>query len=373
MMKYWGYILLVIINMRKGCDDIEKRIENAMKLIGNKYNHLTIVGLDKERTYSNTNKYRHVYCFASCDCNNNVKSYDLIAIKTGHTKSCGCSKFNNPLIAEDLTGQTFGRLTVIKRDIERDKNRGAKGGNAHWLCQCSCGNPELSSVSAYGLKNGISKSCGCLASEITAERNRLYSSKYNRPSLYKDNIQEEGKNGVMFWDEAHNNSFIVDKEDAEYISQWYWRKEKPKNRKEGYWVSNAKQEDIDKGYPTTLRLHQMIAERKYGKYDKELYVPDHLNRKHDDNTRKNIKLKTNIDNCKNRSTSKTNKSGKTGVYFDIHKNKWVASITENYKQMYLGSYKTFEEAVEARVKAEKKYGFTCDDIKPEYDYGVVND
>lgn len=33
----------------------------------------------------------------------------------------------------DLTGQKFGRWTVLKRDTE------GKFKDAHWICQCECG------------------------------------------------------------------------------------------------------------------------------------------------------------------------------------------------------------------------------------------
>ena len=98
-----------------------------------------------------------MFCFAICDCNENKKSYDLQAVKTGHTKSCGCSKFNNPLIMEDLTGKFFGRLKVIARDIVRDKNKNTKSGNAHWLCQCSCGNRDLVSVGMIDYEKNLSE------------------------------------------------------------------------------------------------------------------------------------------------------------------------------------------------------------------------
>lgn len=52
----------------------------------------------------------------------------------------------------NLTGQTFGRLTVIERDSSR------KG--VYWLCRCECGN--VVSVQACHLTMGRTKSCGCL-------------------------------------------------------------------------------------------------------------------------------------------------------------------------------------------------------------------
>lgn len=58
---------------------------------------------------------------------------------------------------QDLTGMQFGKLTVIER-AENTPN-----GNARWLCQCNCMGPNsLVIVRAHDLKNGKTKSCGCL-------------------------------------------------------------------------------------------------------------------------------------------------------------------------------------------------------------------
>lgn len=53
----------------------------------------------------------------------------------------------------DLSGKTFGRLTVLER-----ADNSAKG-NARWKCQCECGNETV--VSGYDLRSGKTQSCGC--------------------------------------------------------------------------------------------------------------------------------------------------------------------------------------------------------------------
>lgn len=55
----------------------------------------------------------------------------------------------------DLTGLTFGRWTVIKRDGCKSPPR--------WWCYCSCG--VRASVPGHSLRKGISKSCGCVGAE----------------------------------------------------------------------------------------------------------------------------------------------------------------------------------------------------------------
>src|SRR6266581_8992080 len=54
---------------------------------------------------------------------------------------------------EDVTGQRFEKLVVIKRIANKD-NR------PYWLCQCDCG--ETTEVSTQNLKGGNVRSCGCL-------------------------------------------------------------------------------------------------------------------------------------------------------------------------------------------------------------------
>lgn len=70
----------------------------------------------------------------------------------------------------DLTGATFGRLTVIKR-VENSKHNAAQ-----WLCKCECG--ETVVVSSNNLRTGHSKSCGCARKESTSEWMTKYSTKH---------------------------------------------------------------------------------------------------------------------------------------------------------------------------------------------------
>ncbi|MCI1895071.1 MAG: AP2 domain-containing protein [Lactobacillus sp.] len=65
--------------------------------------------------------------------------------------------------AIDLTGQHFGRLTVLRR-----AGINAANGNARWECQCECGN--LAVVDGYGLRKGTTASCGCLRKELARAR-----------------------------------------------------------------------------------------------------------------------------------------------------------------------------------------------------------
>ena len=54
---------------------------------------------------------------------------------------------------QDLTGQRFGKLTVIDFAYRRN-------GKAYWKCTCACGNERI--VQGYDLASGHTKSCGCI-------------------------------------------------------------------------------------------------------------------------------------------------------------------------------------------------------------------
>jgi hypothetical protein len=60
----------------------------------------------------------------------------------------------------DLTGQRFGRLTVIKKH-GINKHR-----QVQWLCQCDCGN--LCTPLGMCLRKNNTRSCGCLAKKSIA-------------------------------------------------------------------------------------------------------------------------------------------------------------------------------------------------------------
>lgn len=68
----------------------------------------------------------------------------------------------------DLTGQRFGRWTVVKR-AEKPSPYISFGG-AWWLCKCDCGEEHI--VRGTNLRNGQSVSCGCYMRERVAAANK---------------------------------------------------------------------------------------------------------------------------------------------------------------------------------------------------------
>ena len=91
-----------------------------------------------------------------CECGKEcIKSSNFL--RSSPNPSCGCytSEATSKRTLEDLTGQRFGRLTVIKRVPYKGLTR--------WLCRCDCGNE----IEAFGnnLKRGHTISCGCYRDE----------------------------------------------------------------------------------------------------------------------------------------------------------------------------------------------------------------
>lgn len=66
----------------------------------------------------------------------------------------------------DLTGQRFGRLVVIEQ-IKTTVESNSRA--AVWSCMCDCGN--IVKASGRRLRQGTTKSCGCLRKDAISQRN----------------------------------------------------------------------------------------------------------------------------------------------------------------------------------------------------------
>lgn len=98
----------------------------------------------------------------------------------------------------DLTGQRFGRWTVLKRGQTRNKM-------VYWVCQCDCG--TIREVKGNSLRRGQSKSCGCLQKEISKEKcsqigkqnlKDLTGQKFGDWTILKDSGRRRS-NGSVIW------------------------------------------------------------------------------------------------------------------------------------------------------------------------------
>lgn len=102
-------------------------------------------------------KASHQYWICKCDCGNIVE-INSDNLRRGLTQSCGClhSEMTHNTVFKDITGQKFGKLTVIEYKIENAKT--------YCYCQCECGSKIW--VAKNNLVNGHTQSCGCISSSI---------------------------------------------------------------------------------------------------------------------------------------------------------------------------------------------------------------
>ena len=96
----------------------------------------------------------------------------------------------------DLTGQRFGRLTVLKRSSKICTPNGTR--RVYWDCICDCGNPAT--VSSHELRSGKSKSCGCLQIERAHDANVTHGGRRTRLYNIWNNMKQRCINphGTMF-------------------------------------------------------------------------------------------------------------------------------------------------------------------------------
>ena len=131
---------------------------------------------------------------------------------------------------------------------------------------------------------------------------------------------------------------IVDDEDYERVSKYYWTLAK---RGKHYYAKNH-----SIGY-----LHRLILNPPRTK------LIDHINCNGLDNRKENLRLCNHSQNKCNRERNFQNKSGYKGVYrSDTKEVKWNARISfGNIKSKHIGIFKTKKEAALAYNEAAKRY------------------
>lgn len=224
-------------------------------------------------------------------------------------------------------GDKVGRLLLKKRIRKKyDQNRWA------WECLCECGKECI--VQERYLKNGKTKSCGCFHKDNLSKINSKLRKKYNNYDL------ENYEYGICYFINS-DDYFIFDKEDYNKIKNFCWRKSK-----KGYAETTVPIEEKSKYKKKYLFAHNLILEN---------IGIDHINKNRLDNRKLNLRMASSSENGKNKKVYKTNTSGISGVVWNKKNKKWIAKICYNYKQKFLGSFNNLEDAIIARLKAEKEY------------------
>ena len=151
-------------------------------------------------------------------------------------------------------------------------------------------------------------------------------------------------NDVVFYNDSFcvltdlaGKEFTVDLDDYDKISRYRWHVDK-----NNYVICARGLNGRD------FKMHRLIM----GVLEDNTVEIDHINRNTTDNRKTNLRIATRSQNCINRDLTHGNASGKVGVYHTKYGG-WCAQINNDGVRHYLGYYRTFDEAVEARVEAEK--------------------
>ena len=233
-----------------------------------------------------------------CRCDCGTERYVLErALKSGASTSCGCLRKERSAqaLSRDLTGRTFGELTVLRKLEKKDK----KG--IWWLCRCSCGAEcrVLGTLLITGRKthcSGAGHKKNYAFVDITGQKFGRLTAEY--PTDRRD------PKGYVIW---HCRCDCGNEIEADYNSLLY---------------SNLKSCGCKK-------------------------------KEHDQNLRTYLTHidGTSLDMLKSKKLPSDNTTGYRGVYFI--KGKYTAKIVFQKKAYYLGSYDNIEDAAQARKKAEE--------------------
>ncbi|UOL47624.1 AP2 domain protein [Pseudomonas phage vB_Paer_Ps25] len=192
------------------------------------------------------------------------------------------------MAVKDLTGQTFTYLRVVGDSGARSNSR-----EVLWLCECICG--AILKIRTGALKVGDNKSCGCMQSKLLSSHGMYGTPTYNSWRTMIDRCTN------------------------------------PKHKSYKYY----KDVTIDPKWKTFEGFYEDMGERPEKKT---------LDRK--DSTKgyckSNCRWATDSEQQQNKPASTRNTNGYPGIFF--RNNRYVARIRYEGKRIYLGCYKTAEEA-----------------------------
>ena len=237
----------------------------------------------------------------------------------------------------DFNGKTFGRLTVLYQ-VEDIKGKDGYNHNA-WMCECSCENHTKLVVLGSDLKSGSKTSCGCLIKE-NREINRIKRRKLNNYDL-------SGEFGIG-WTVNTNEEFYFDLEDYDKIKNYTWKRSRHHESIEnGYLCTHIEHFENGKRIAESIFFHKLITDYQ---------LVDHKNQNKLDNRKENLRPCTQSQNMQNVRRKINNTSGIIGVTYSKKSKKWVARINPTKgNRIFLGQFANKEDAIIARLKAEKEY------------------
>lgn len=218
------------------------------------------------------------------------------------------------------------RLTVIERVEDHIYDSGKK--IDQWLCECGCKEHKRIIVKGSGLRGGSTRSCGCLQREKAAKIGER-SKKYNKYEFDGDIVIGYASNT--------NNPFYVDLKNFNKIKDYCWNETKHHH---GTRLTTRNPETGKQ-----IRMHVLLGFKNH----------DHIDRNALNNLESNLRPATASENSRNTPIPRNNKTGYIGVSWNTRQGKYEACIKIGDKTKHLGFFTNKEDAIRARLKAEKEY------------------
>ena len=268
--------------------------KNAKDLTGQRFGRLVAV----EPMDSIPGKGVIWHCQCDCGGTKDVPSTRLLAKKT---QSCGCIK-RELKEKQNITGKRFGRLVAVEFRYYNDNHDDC------WLFKCDCGNEKI--MPAANVKWCRVRSCGCLQSEHIENLRKMdiANQRFGRLTAIRPTANHD-TSGSIIWECTCDCGNVV------------------------FYSVNR----LTRG--STLSCGCLYRDTRGTCSENRAEAVEGT-------------LLSALVSSK--TPHANNSSGHTGVYFDKRTEKWQAYINFQKKRYHLGLFKTKEQAIHARMSAEKK-------------------
>ena len=242
---------------------------------------------------------------------------------------------------KDIAGMTFGYLTAIRPTEKRDRK------DIIWVCQCKCGN--VIELAATRMISGNTLSCGCLHKEQFQRANKYIDKTSLRQSL-EEKVEScrsiSGYTGVT----PKRNKWQA------YITY------------KGKHYSLGCYSDIEDAVKARARGKELVQADAMGllNFYEEIHKFDPALPSRDTEPQRAFPSSKWQVNAQPQDMARRmdNQSGHTGVSL-VH-NRWEARICRNGVRYILGSFEVFDDAVQARKKAERDFTHDTDGTAARY-------
>lgn len=216
-----------------------------------------------------------------------------------------------------LTGMRFGRLTALRPGEKSGRHR-------TWYCICDCGAETM--PNANSLRQGNTRSCGCLKAEL---------SQRSRPKKVRTALTAERLREVLYYEPL--------------TGVFRWKVDKARLAQCGMIAGSVN----ENGYRhisvdgREYKAHRLAWLHVHGAWPTRRI--DHHNGQTDDNAIKNLRTATHSQNLANSRRRRDNTSGYKGVSF--FGGKWMANVCKDGINHYLGLFLTPDAAHRAYLQA----------------------